>query len=59
MLEINGGDDVDGEVDEIVPKPTRKEALAASMLLQQYVLDVNDPDAQVLEAALVWNYILM
>ncbi|KAF9007659.1 hypothetical protein BDQ17DRAFT_1539999 [Cyathus striatus] len=44
MLEINGGDDVDGEMDEVVPRPTCKEALTASMLLQQYMLDVNDPD---------------
>ncbi|KAF8999978.1 hypothetical protein BDQ17DRAFT_1245947, partial [Cyathus striatus] len=51
-LEINGGDDIEGE-DVVAPKPTHKEALTASMLLQQYMADNEDPEARLLEAAVM------
>ncbi|KAF9000874.1 hypothetical protein BDQ17DRAFT_1327524 [Cyathus striatus] len=47
MSEVNGGDDIEGEVETIVPKLTRK-AIAASMLLQHYMVDAEDPDARLL-----------
>lgn len=48
MMEINGGDD--GDEEEVAPKPTRKEALAAALTLGNYVADINDPFARKLEA---------
>ncbi|KAH9959916.1 hypothetical protein BGW80DRAFT_1183061 [Lactifluus volemus] len=43
-MEINGGDD-----DEIVNIPSHRDALAASLVLQRYVADLNDPRARELE----------
>ncbi|KAF8982657.1 hypothetical protein BDQ17DRAFT_1437790 [Cyathus striatus] len=53
MSGVNGEDDIEGGVETIVPKPTRKEVIAASMLLQHYMVDAKDPDARLLETALV------
>ncbi|KAG6864117.1 hypothetical protein C0991_012351 [Blastosporella zonata] len=47
--EINGGDD--GDID-IIPKPTRGDALKAASLLQEYVLDMDESFAREMEAIL-------
>ncbi|KAF8227820.1 hypothetical protein L208DRAFT_1404861 [Tricholoma matsutake] len=49
MMEINGGDDTN---EEIIDMPSHRDALAASLILQQYVADLNDPCARELEAIL-------
>ena len=41
-MEINGGDDTD---EEIINMPSHQDALAASLTLQQYVADLDDPCA--------------
>ena len=48
MMEINGGDD-----DEIINILSPQDALVASLILQWYVADLNDPCACKLEAILV------
>jgi hypothetical protein len=49
-LEINGGDD-DDDI-EVIEKPNRREALAASLTLQRYISDISDPFARQLEVIL-------
>jgi len=50
-LEINGGDNDDNDI-EVIEKPDRREALAASLTLQRYISDIGDPFAHQLEAIL-------
>ena len=50
-LEINEGDDSDDD-NLVIKKPNRREALAASLTLQQYISDIGDPFACELEAIL-------
>jgi hypothetical protein len=49
MLEINGGDDTS---EEIIDMPSHQDALVVLLILQQYVVDLNDPCACKLEATL-------
>ena len=49
MMEINGGDDTN---EEIIDMPSHRDALAASLTLQRYVADLDDPCARKLEAIL-------
>jgi len=42
MMEINGGDNTN---EEIIDMPSHWDALAASLILQWYVADLNDPCA--------------
>jgi len=52
-METNGGDDPDDLGDEVMEvKPSRREALAASMTLQRFVANMDDPFARRLEALL-------
>jgi hypothetical protein len=48
-MEINGGDDTNKE---IINMPSHRDALAASLTLQQYVADLDDPCTQKPEAIL-------
>jgi hypothetical protein len=48
-MEINGEDDTN---EEIINMPSHRDALAASLVLQQYVADLNDPCTRKLEAIL-------
>ena len=50
MMEINRGDDTN---EEIINMPSHQDTLAASLILQQYVADLNDPCAHKLEDILV------
>ena len=50
-LEVNGGDDDDDDV-EVIEKPNRREALAASLTLQRYTADIGEPFARQLEVIL-------
>jgi hypothetical protein len=52
MMEVNGGDDVDEDIQVVQGKPTRKEALTAAFTLQQYIADINEPFARKLECIL-------
>ena len=49
--EINGGDDIDGDV-AIRPRPTRREVLQAMSTIGLYIEDLNDPIARKIEAVL-------
>lgn len=49
--EINGGDDIDGDV-AIRPRPTRREVLQAMSTIGSYIEDLNDPIARKIEAVL-------
>ncbi|KAF8218625.1 DDE-domain-containing protein, partial [Tricholoma matsutake] len=49
MMEIHGGDDTN---EEIIDMPSHRDALAASLILQWYVADLNDPCSCELEAIL-------
>ncbi|KAF9489837.1 hypothetical protein BDN71DRAFT_1401004, partial [Pleurotus eryngii] len=50
MMEINDGNDSDNE--EVVEKPSCKEALTAALTLRNYIADINDLFACKLEALL-------
>ena len=52
-MEINNGDDNDGD-DVITEKPGRRDALAASLTLQKYIADIDEPFARQLEALLLY-----
>ena len=53
MIEVNGGDNIDEEAVEV--KPTRKEVLTATFILQKFIADINDsePYAHKLEGILM------
>ena len=49
-IELKGGDNTDD--DSIIEKPSHREALAASLILQRYISDITDPFARQLEGIL-------